>query len=161
MAHGKKVLRISICSAGFGVLGLLASMVPVLAGQATAKVQGMGQAGPALVKSCQFAAGKVVWCGQPYTGQAVLAVPAQGAWGQTPGKSGPQQGHAQPTQSVQQCHIAHGQPVLCTGPYTGTAVVKAPNGFYAACTISAGNITFCTNPYTGQAVTASQPGGML
>ncbi|MFT9330075.1 MAG: hypothetical protein ABF530_10135, partial [Acetobacter orientalis] len=104
---------------------------------AVVTVAGVGAGGVSrLVRMCQFAAGRAVWCGQPYTGQAVLVV-------------------RQGVPVVQQCRVAVGQPVFCNGPYTGKALVQTPQGFYAQCRVSVGSIVFCENPFNGKGLADS------
>lgn len=87
--------------------------------------------------TCQISIGQVVFCGAPYTGQAVLA----GMQGQ-----------------VRRCDVSVGRPVFCSGPYSGQAVLPThQQEGYASCQVSIGKAVFCQGPYSGQIV-AADPG---
>ncbi|GAN69099.1 hypothetical protein [Acetobacter orleanensis] len=82
------------------------------------------------IARCDLTIGRPVFCGAPYTGQAVVR--EEGGF------------HL--------CDVTLGTVRFCAGFYTGRAVVREPHGTYARCDLTLGQITFCEGPYTGTAV---------
>lgn len=85
------------------------------------------------VADCQLSAGHPVFCGMPFTGQAVLPLMPE-------------------SDKYYRCSITAGNITFCAVPYTGRAVIQQSNGVYASCLIELGQMKFCGLPYTGHAV---------
>ncbi len=85
------------------------------------------------VAVCQLSAGRPVFCGLPFTGEAVMPL--------MPG-----------SERYYKCSITAGNVTFCAAPYTGKAVIQQPNGVYASCLIELGQAKFCGLPYTGRTV---------
>ncbi|QNT78315.1 hypothetical protein [Entomobacter blattae] len=83
-------------------------------------------------RECRLTIGKVVFCGLPFSGQAVIYRP------------GPKR--------VEQCSLSIGQVTFCKGPYNGKAImqVHTPTKHYVMCEISIGVPIFCGEPFSGQ-----------
>ncbi|WP_415508942.1 hypothetical protein [Acetobacter sp.] len=82
------------------------------------------------IAACRIMVGRAVWCGVPFTGQAVLQ--EQGFY--------------------RSCLVTAGQVSFCQGPYTGDAITREGRGLYQKCAIMVGKVQFCSGPFTGQDV---------
>ncbi|MFS8366875.1 hypothetical protein ACJRO0_05195 [Acetobacter oryzifermentans] len=85
------------------------------------------------IAACQLSDGHPVFCGLPFTGDAVLPLTSENG-------------------RYYRCSVTVGNATFCKAPYTGNAVVQQLNGQYASCLIELGEVKFCSLPYTGRAV---------
>nr|WP_298794491.1 hypothetical protein [uncultured Acetobacter sp.] len=115
----------------YGVMGggSVFGSAPAFAAEPPAASQGLDV--PEGIARCDITTGRPVFCGAPYTGQAVL--PQGGAF-------------------YHVCDVTLGTARFCSGLYTGRAVVRQGRGDYARCDLTMGRVTFCQGPYTGKAV---------